>query len=367
MIKQTGFYSWKTGRLAKGCRLCVRGEKTVLFITGLCSRHCFYCPISEKKKNKDVIYANEGKISNIHKLINEIKLCSSKGVGITGGDPFIKFERLISFIKSLKRVFGKAFHIHLYTPLNLVSEEKLARLCKAGLDEIRFHPDLKDKHLWKRICLSFSGAKGVEIPVIPGMEKSIKELIGFIKGKIDFLNLNELEYSDTNSQSMASKGFFTKHRMSYAIKGSEELAKRLLCYCDKLKINTHYCTATLKDRVQLRNRLKKRAKGVATKFDKITADGTLIRGILYLNLIPSFGYKEKLLDKKTVKKELTKLKKLKNKLGFPTLLDTNKPRLITAQTNLRKYVQQIKKSGLTPAIVEEYPTVDALEVEIEFL
>ena len=55
-VEKTKFYSWKIGNLAKGCKQCVKGEKTVLFITGKCSLRCFYCPISDQKKNKDVIY-----------------------------------------------------------------------------------------------------------------------------------------------------------------------------------------------------------------------------------------------------------------------------------------------------------------------
>ena len=58
-IEKTKFYSKKIGSLARGCKQCVKGEKLVLFITGVCPRNCWYCSISEKKKNKDVIFANE--------------------------------------------------------------------------------------------------------------------------------------------------------------------------------------------------------------------------------------------------------------------------------------------------------------------
>lgn len=84
-IQKTKHHSWKIGNLAKGCKLCVKGEKSVLFVTGLCSKHCFYCPVSEKKWNKDVIYINEWPTRKTEEVIQEIKFCSSKGVGITGG------------------------------------------------------------------------------------------------------------------------------------------------------------------------------------------------------------------------------------------------------------------------------------------
>ena len=91
-------------KLPKGCRQCVRGEKLVLFITGICNNNCYYCPLSEKRKNKDVIYANERLINSIEEAIEEAKLCSSKGVGITGGNPLLKIDRTVKFLKALKSV-----------------------------------------------------------------------------------------------------------------------------------------------------------------------------------------------------------------------------------------------------------------------
>ena len=52
------------GDLPKGCRYCEQGRKMVLLVTGLCRYACFYCPLSEKKSGKDVVYANEKKVEN---------------------------------------------------------------------------------------------------------------------------------------------------------------------------------------------------------------------------------------------------------------------------------------------------------------
>ena len=91
-IVGTGYYSRKIGSLSRGCRLCVQGRKLVLFVTGLCPRHCSYCPVSDKKYQQDVTYANEWPTAKVSDIIEEARLCSSKGAGFTGGDPLVKLE-----------------------------------------------------------------------------------------------------------------------------------------------------------------------------------------------------------------------------------------------------------------------------------
>ncbi|MBU0980168.1 MAG: radical SAM protein [Nanoarchaeota archaeon] len=373
-MKATAYHSFSTGILPKGCRYCVRGEKLVLFITGLCNSGCLYCPISDRKKDKDVIFANEwdtrskGRLTPrvVDIIIKEAKLCDAKGAGITGGDPLMVVDRTVLLIKRLKAEFGKSFHIHLYTPLNNVKSGNLAMLSKAGLDEIRFHPKLEDPRMWHRIdhASEFDWDVGVEIPVIPGKEKETRKLINFIDGKVSFLNLNELEISDTNAQHLVEKGFMPKDDVSYGVAGSEELAMRLLRYCEGKRLNVHYCTCKLKDAVQMAERIKRRAKNVALPSDIITEDGMLQRGAIYLpELKPGFGYRRKL-----EKADLSeKLRIAKRKLPFKAEVDEVKMRLLTSMKIVKKNAGEIKRKGLIPAIVEEYPTHDAMEIEIEFL
>src|SRR3989344_4060642 len=221
-ITKTKYYSYCTGNLSEGCSLCVQGLKEVVFITGLCPQRCFYCPISEKKYGKDVVYANEWQIKdpdNPVELIEEAKLTEANGAGITGGDPLANVDRCCNYIILLKKEFGKSFHIHLYTSLQLVTYEYLKKLYEAGLDEIRFHPNLDDDSLWPnlKIAAQFDWKVGVEIPVIPGYGQKTKKLIDFIYGKVDFLNLNELELSDTQipHYKLSELGYTPKGDISY--------------------------------------------------------------------------------------------------------------------------------------------------------
>lgn len=366
-VSRTGHFSWKAGALAKGCEQCVKGEKLVLFATGICPRHCYFCPISDKKWAKDDVYANEWKISSEKDIIKEAELCDSKGAGITGGDPLARIERVAKYIRMLKKRLGRKFHIHLYTPLDLVDVKKLKRLYDAGLDEIRFHPDLEDESKWGKIWLAedFDWDVGVEIPSIPGKEHEIRRLIGFIRGRVDFLNINELEISDSNANSLVKRGFRPKNSSSYAVKGSEEMALRLARHAASLGMRVHYCTAQLKDRVQLRKRILRRAKNAAEKYDFITEDGMLVRGAAYLEK-PSFGYM-RLIEKKR-KTLLPKLRKLAKQLNLRnSAVDERKCRILMPADDIERMAERLKSLGLVPAIVEEYPTWDALEVEIDFL
>ena len=333
------------GELSNGCKQCFLGEKSVLFITGKCPRNCQYCPISEEKKNSDLIYMNELKSRNVKELVEEVRAGGSRGAGITGGDPLAVIERTVKFIKELKKVFGKSFHIHLYTSLNLISEEIILKLQKAGLDELRVHPDIMNKKLWNKLNLISGkfGDVGIEVPVFPGAEKKVLELIDYAKDKVDFFNLNELEYATLYEDYYKKMGW--KVMEGYEVKGSEESALNILKKLRKSNLRIHYCSGEFKDDIQFVNRIKLRAKNVALSTDKITNDGMLLRGVIR-------------------GENLLKLKKvLEDKFDSEFFIDKKKSRIIFDVNFARRVSLEFKECY----VVEEYPTVDGLEVEVEKL
>jgi uncharacterized protein len=377
MVEKNKFHSFNSGELPKGCQYCVKGQKLVLFVTGICPRKCYFCPVSDDKMGKDVAYANEKKCFTSEEIIAEAKLMNAKGAGITGGDPLAKVDRTVRYIKKLKEEFGQDFHIHLYTSLRLISDDSLQKLYMAGLDELRLHPDLDSNQLWKRldIATKFPWDLGIEVPLIPGKLKETKKLIDFIQGKVMFINLNELEVADNSQSKLLEMGFKVKDQFSYAIEGSEELGLKLLDYVEKKEypLRVHVCTAKLKDATQLSERIKREGEGAKKAFDIVDEEGLLTRGALYLDeLKPSAGYRESLKQdhSQIIAKleETLPLVQAKLKLADEELfLDKEKPRILLSKKHVKKHKTKLTNLGLVPAIVLEYPTADQLEIEVDFL
>lgn len=345
--------------IALGCKYCIKGEKLVLFITGLCEESCYYCPLSEKRKDKDVIYANERKIDSIEEAIDEAKLCGSKGVGITGGNPLLRMDRTIEYLNALKNEFGSDFHAHLYTTPKFIDENKLKMLKDAGLDEIRLHPSKLFKNAENfemeefleklSLCKKYIKDVGIEIPGIPKSEKIILDLAE----KADeigakFININELEYSETNYLNLKDKKFKEKDDVSSGIFGSEKTALNVIKKF-KGKLVIHYCPSSLKDSVQMKNRLINRAKNVAKPYEEITDEGLLLKGIIIFKKIEEIS-------------EIIEILK-----GNEAEFEISDEKLFLNPEILEDLIEQLKETdfefNFSAYISEYYPTADKLEVE----
>ena len=345
MMRQ-GCGSACNGGLAKGCEHCIEGSKMVLFISGRCNTGCFYCPVSFEKKGKDVIYANEMRVSDRSEIIAEAESMDATGTGITGGDPLLCIDRTINAIRMLKEHFGKEHHIHLYT--STMDVEKVSRLIDAGLDEIRFHPRTEDWSDMGRTPLSeivkMDIDVGIEVPALPDHEDALSSLIAYAGSiGIKFINLNELEFSESNWDMMDEMGYELKDETSAAILGSEQTAMRMLERYPNIPI--HFCSSAFKDGVQLRNRLIRRANHIAKEYDVVTEDGTILKGLIYADdLDAACGYMKGEYD---VPDELI-------------LIDRERNRIEIASWIVEELADEIPFKCY---ITEEYPTADRLEVE----
>jgi pyruvate formate-lyase activating enzyme-like uncharacterized protein len=351
-VKELQNGSLLKGDLPDGCRYCEMGAKLVLLVTGKCSRSCFYCPLSSEKWGKDLVYADELKVEDGDDIIYEARMIDALGAGITGGDPLEVPERTCDYIDLLKDEFGERFHIHLYTSL---TEPSIIRdLEEAGLDEMRFHPPLRtwdrieetDYAEAFRIVIGGDMDLGVEIPVLPTEEESTSALLKSLDELgVQFVNLDELEFSETNWMSLRKKGYDTRDDISSAVAECEELAKKLLT--EDLDMSVHYCSSSFKDGIQLKNRITRRAHNVAGDWEMITSEGTLYKGIIEGGNLEEL--KEELMERFDVPDEFMNI-------------DHEKSRLEIAPWILKEIAGEI---DVPCFLVEEYPTADRLEVERE--
>ncbi len=177
---------------------------------------------------KILSFANERPVENDEDLLEEAELMDALGTGITGGEPILKIERVVHYIRLLKSAFETEHHIHLYTSL-APDRQLLEKLANAGLDEIRLHPPQEN---WGNLKHSpyadaLQNAKklgieaGIEIPALEGAEK----VSAFAEEMDIFLNLNELEFSDNNSETLLKSGFSLESDISNALPAPANMLK----------------------------------------------------------------------------------------------------------------------------------------------
>jgi pyruvate formate-lyase activating enzyme-like uncharacterized protein len=346
-MEKTPFDSFTCNGFAQGCNYCVQGKKLVLFVSGKCSRQCKYCSLSNKRKNIDKIWANERECHGVRDVLEEAEESKACGAGITGGDPLLCLPRTIRLIKALKKKF-KPFHVHIYLPTELVTEPRLRKLNQAGVDEIRFHPKFLEKDVNKEVKKISLASKfwkkqdiGIELPMFPSKVKETLDIIKAASSFIGFVNLNELEISDTNFDFIKSK--YNLNEDSYTIKGSKKAGMAVLKTCEKLNLGlrVHLCTARTKNLFQYKNRLKLRE---VLPFGYKTKEGTVRYFIVDLN--------------KMRNKDISKIT---SKLKGDCFLDKKKNRIILSE----KIVEKAFVQGYKVERVEELPTWDAIELERE--
>lgn len=327
--------------LSPGCRICRQGAALVLFVTGRCERSCFYCPLSQERKGHDLVFADETRVEEIREILEEGRAIEALGTGITGGEPLAKLDYVLECIRALKAAFGREHHIHLYTGM-LPDKETLQRLREAGLDEIRFHPPLEE---WSspgpltetlREARSLGLLAGVEIPAV----KEAPAIVQAVKDADAFLNINELEFSETNYAALAAEGF-TPVELGCAALGSEETARRHFL---KEDIRAHYCPSRYKDAVQLRERLLRRARHSARPFDYISQEGTIIHGTIEGDTAPVLPILED--------------------LGVPEqMYCLRKGGIDIAAAILEDIAEDLKEIDCDLCLVERYPLQDGIVVE----
>ncbi|MEM0494809.1 MAG: 4Fe-4S cluster-binding domain-containing protein [Thermofilum sp.] len=271
------------GKLPRGCELCQQGLKTVVFLTGLCPQRCFYCPLSSERKDKDVLYVNEVLSSpeNLFEtVLAEVLRSASMGVSITGGEPLAKPNLVTGLTRFLKDKLSRDFHVHLYTSGIPLGGKLVGDLVDSGVDEMRIHSPLhRLEKVLETVKQEGDGLSvGLEYPALPGKLDQLLLLLDIAeKRELDFIVLNELEFTETNAQSLLLRGYSMLPDYRGA-QGSRETALALLEEAEKraATVNVHFCPVSVKDSVQTSLRVYRHANLNALPYHVVTDEGTVL-------------------------------------------------------------------------------------------
>ena len=350
------------GELPLGCALCTKGSKMVLFVTGLCDSSCYYCPLSQEKSGRDIVFADEMQVTDDADILFEAHAISGEGAGISGGDPLCNLERTLKYIQLLKREFGSSFHLHLYTSQTDVSQDVLSKLQNAGLDEIRFHPQTSD---WSGIqrAVDMGLIVGLEVPAIPGKQEDLKKLAQRAEDiGVSVLNINELEASETNFDKLVSMGMRLTSMESASIEGSAATAKDFLEWSEKglQRLSIHFCSARFKDSVQMRRRLERRLEQTIRAFEeRDEQEPLLILGVVRAVHGKHLEHEQLVMIHNTLQSQFDVPTNLMN-------IDETRKRVEVAPWVIEEVSEQLKEilaevKDLEIGIAFEYPTWDRLQ------
>ena len=102
-----------THGISPGCTLCGKGDWSCLFINGVCNAKCFYCPSAQKEKGQPI--TNTLEFSNPRDYADYVRIFNIKGVSFSGGEPFMTFDRVMLFLKTLRSKVSHPLYIWIYT------------------------------------------------------------------------------------------------------------------------------------------------------------------------------------------------------------------------------------------------------------
>ena len=263
--------------LAPGCRICVAGGWSCLFINGRCNCRCFYCPASQDETGLPT--TNTVDFRTPADYVAYLERFGFTGASISGGEPLLTPGRSLAFITAIKRRFGAAMHVWLYTNGTLLTADLAARLRDAGLDEIRLDIGATGYRLDAlRLAAGVIPTVTVEIPAIPEDLPRLKAQLGALReAGVDHLNLHQLRLTPYNYPHLVGRGYTFIHGEKVTVLDSELAALELLCHSMECGtgLPVNYCSFVYKNRYQAQAGRLRNGRFMAKSWEEPTAAGYL--------------------------------------------------------------------------------------------
>ncbi len=257
-----------TRRLPPGCRSCVSGKGTNLYVTGLCTRDCFFCFNQKPRKDETVVHGIP--IDDASEAPEIVARYGLRSVGLSGGEPLMRPARVLALLAELKAMPDPP-RVELYTNGDLATNDLLRRLRDAGLDAIRFDLAARDYDLEPvRRALPLIKEVAVEIPVVPEHKKRLERMVLELDALgVPFLNIHELFLCAENSARVVGEGQVpleaeSRHLLWRPTAESGVAALELLLFALKRTktLSVYYCSCGTQEQIAARG-LKRRRRKVA--------------------------------------------------------------------------------------------------------
>jgi len=263
------------GPLSPGCRQCAEKNWSCLFISGRCNGHCFYCPTPQNVDDPPMS-ASVPFLRPEH-FAAYVSRFGFGGASVSGGEPFLDFDRSLEYVRAVRKTCGPGLHIWLYTNGMLVTEDKLELLAAAGLNEIRFDIgatayDLKFVRKAKGIIQTVT----IEIPAVPEERERLRRLLpGMHEAGVSHLNLHQLRLTPHNARHLLERDYTFVHGPKVTVLESELCALDLVAFAteNRLPLAINYCSFAYKSRFQAAASREKFGSPLLEEGESLTGSG----------------------------------------------------------------------------------------------
>ncbi len=255
-----------TRQLPPGCASCLEGLGSNLYVTGLCTRDCFFCFNQKPRKDETVVHGIP--IDEPAEAVEIITRYGLRSVGLSGGEPLLRPERVLALLRVLKAMPDPP-RVDLYTNGDLATDELLLRLRDAGLDAIRFDLAARDYDTEPvRRALKIFKEVAVEIPVVPEEKEKLERMVLELDAMgVPFLNIHELFLCAENQDRVVSAGQVAlksdaSHLLWRPTAESGLAALDLLLFAlERTKtLSVYYCSCGTQEAIASRGLARRRAK-----------------------------------------------------------------------------------------------------------
>lgn len=263
------------GPLSPGCRHCIEGDWSCLFINELCNCRCFYCPTAQDRES--VPMTQTVAFDRADDFADYVARFGFRGVSLSGGEPLMTLDRTTRYLqKAAQRLKGSG-HRWLYTNGTLVTQTALEQLKAAGLDEIRFDISANAYRLDK-----VAQAAGimewvtVEIPAVPEDVERLKALLPELsRVGVSSLNLHQLRVTPHNVMRVKKRPYTFLPAEHPLVLESELAALDVLGHASRqgLPLSVNYCAFGYKHRFQAAAARRRSAAWIVKPCETLTQTG----------------------------------------------------------------------------------------------